>query len=177
MIGHCHPQRVSLAVASTLALVGCSPDPDFDGLYRVESYTLTEASCAEPGVEIEREFPKFRIKGRDWFGVTLYPVYPCDEDDVCAEENLGTWGLVTVEEDLDQVSSVSAGSGDDSCVLQSVDLVIEGAEGEVVLQSRTYELVLEPYDPATCTTDNAKARRGAMQCVRILQLVGAAVSE
>lgn len=166
-----------LGLALAGAMVGCSPRPDLDGLYRVTSYTLNQVSCAQPGAEIEPEFPRFRIEGRSFFGVTIYPVYPCAEDGVCSENNHELWNLVTVEEDLDKVSMTTAASAGDSCVLGSVDLVIDRIggrfDGEVVLQRRTRELAIEPYDATTCTTDRAEAARDEMACVELLQLVGA----
>ena len=166
------------AAALLLFLAACGEDPDFDGLYRVESNTLATGSCDAPGDELEREFPMFEIRARDFAGVRIYPVYPCDERGACDADNDGTWSLVVVEDDLDQVSSTFAGSGEgDSCVLGSQDLVIAAGEedGVVVLQARTLEVVIEPYDPDTCTTEHAKLYRGRMDCVMLEELVGSLV--
>ncbi len=161
------------ALGLLIAVAGCSPKPDFDGIYQVSSYTLNETSCDAPGPEIEREFPRFRVEARDWFGVRIYPVYPCDESGACAENNDATWSLVTLEEDVGQVSATTAWSDGDACVLGSVDLVIDGVDGNLVLEQRSYELVIAPYDAATCTTGRAEAARDEMDCVQLRQLVGA----
>jgi hypothetical protein len=153
--------------------LGCSSaDDDFDGLYRVASLTSHEGSCAAPGTDVEPEYPKFRVTEREWLGATIYPVYPCDDAGVCDEDNDGTWNLVVVEDDLDQVSSTMTFNDGDACVLNSVDLVIDRVDGNVVLQQRTNQARI-PYDPSSCTTDRAKAMRGDMQCTQMLQLVGA----
>lgn len=160
-----------------LLLAACSESPDFDGLYRVERHTLATGSCDAPGDALETAYPMFEIRARDFAGVTVYPVHPCDERGACDDDNDGRWALVVVEGDLDQVSSTYAASGDDACVLGSQDLVIAAgeAEGVVVLQARTLEVVIEPYDPDTCTTANARRNRGRMECVALEELVGTLV--
>ena len=60
-----------------------------------------------------------------------------------------------------------------SCVLHSIDLVIAATPDGVVLQNRHYQLVVEPYDPATCTPQVAAERRDEMTCASMLELVGA----
>ncbi len=164
--------------ALALALAPACGGSSFDGLYRVQTYTMNQTSCAGPGDAINRGYAKFEIRNRDYFGVKIYPVYPCDDAGVCQEDNDSTWSLVVVERDLDKVSIEYAESEGNSCVLRSEDKVISaGAEGEVVLQSRRLQVVLEPYDATTCTTDNAKAKRDSMSCAGLMQLVGVRESE
>lgn len=153
-------------------LAACREGPDFDGLYRVESYTRNETSCTGPGPEIERPYSQFKIEERDFFGVTIYPAYPCDEDGACDADNDSNWSLVVLEDDLDQVSFTYALSEGNSCILASQDLVIAGVEGSLVLQNRSTQLVLEPYDANTCNPENAEAKRDKMECVTLLELVG-----
>lgn len=156
-----------------LALVAACNTPDFDGRYRVESYTLDSSSCDGPGEEIVPEYSTFEIRHRKLFGVRIHPVYSCDDDGTCAADNESDWSLVVIEDDLDLVAFEYAISNGNSCVLASVDQVIDDSVGGgVVLQNRNYELVLEPYDPRTCTTDNAKAMRDNMRCASVLELVG-----
>jgi hypothetical protein len=160
------------AIVLALALGGCSSRPDFDGLYTVDSYSLNEVSCSEAGAAIEPEFTRFEVRSRDWFGVTIYPVYPCDDSGSCAEDNDARWSLVTLEEDLDQVSMTSAASAGNTCLLSAVDLVIDGVEGNLVLEERTFQAVLEPYDASTCTPGRAEAMQDEMACAQLRQLVG-----
>jgi len=163
--------RISVAVLAIVA--ACGDPPDFDGRYRVDSYTLDSSSCDGPGDDVVQEYSTFEIRHRAFFGVRIYPVYPCDDTGSCAADNDPAWNLVVVEDDVDQVEIEFAASVGNSCVLTSQDQVIDGApDGSVVLESRNYELVIEPYDASTCTTDNAKAKRGQMTCASVLQLVG-----
>jgi hypothetical protein len=153
-------------------LAACTTPLDLDGHYRVDSYTRNPSSCTATGDEIARPFPAFEIAARSFAGVTIYPAYACDDAGRCAADNDAMWSLVVVEDDLDQVEITSAASAGAGCALRSEELVIAAAGAGVVLAHRTLEVQIEPYDPRTCTTENAAAQRARMTCVSLVHLVG-----
>jgi hypothetical protein len=164
-----------VGLSLVLALAACS-DPEFDGLYQVASYSLVEGDCAGAGTEVEREFSQFRIVERDWLGLTIYPVFPCDGVGNCDSNNHGLWNLVTVEEDSGDVSMTSATNFEDGCMLSSMQLIIYGdpepESSAVVLERRMSQVVVEPYVASECTTDRARSLRRRMECVQVLRLIG-----
>lgn len=158
----------------TFVLTASCISPGFDGTYRVASYTLNKSSCTEPGEAIDRGYSRFKIDERQFGGVSIYPVYPCLEGAACQTDNDEVWSLVVIERDLDNVEISYAQTEGNTCLLRSEDKTIEaGADGGVVLRSKSMRLTLAPYDPTTCTTDNAKAMRPSMTCGAMMELVGA----
>jgi hypothetical protein len=168
-------REILLLSLAASAMPGCGR-PDFDGLYRVESYAVIDGDCTGPATEIEREFSEFQIRETSFAGVTVYPLYPCDGAGHCDSDNHGTWNLVTTAEDSDQVVETLTYNLDDSCILSAVEVLIakhpQPEQDGVVLERRISELAITPYVANECTTDHAKCVRDRMRCVEVLRVVG-----
>lgn len=153
-------------------VVACGASPDFDGLYDVASYTSDFTSCDGPGEALPLDYTRFEIRHGRFLGVTLHRVHRCDDTNACATDNESEWSMVVVEDDLSQISFEFTMSVGNSCLLSSVDQVIDtSTDGDVVLEDRRYELSI-PYDPATCIPEVAAARRDEMRCASLRRLVG-----